>query len=101
MPAQKPPQPRTAWTRAAVDLLDDGAWHDYEDIIGVMRRTIPTEFAVHTLNDRGKRTDSLAADVGRGQRAVATEALRNLERGNHLERKVLRDGGVQLRRRWS
>lgn len=83
MTKAKKPQGRVPWTQKAIEILDDGKWHDRDEVLRACAPLVPTEYAekrykfYHTSVNRQDLTQRIA----QAKRYVAGHAMRNMQ--NH------------------
>jgi hypothetical protein len=98
----------TAWNRRVVMLLEDGQWHDHEEIVAAAMSSVPPGIALRTTeaarlnSNRGapkarvkKKTHSVL--VASGQRAKVIEGINSMMNGGRIERVENDNGSKRLR----
>jgi hypothetical protein len=98
----------TAWNRAVVMLLEDGQWHDQEEIIAAAMSTVPPGVALRTTEAarRNSNRDAPKARVKKkthsvlvasGQRSKVIEGINSMMNGGRIERVEDSGGSKRLR----
>jgi hypothetical protein len=98
----------TAWNRQIVMLLEDGQWHDQEEVIAATMPTVPPGVALRTVEQRRRNSRSVSPAsrvkkkthsvlVASGQRAKVVEGINSLMSGGRVERVGDPDGSERLR----
>lgn len=98
------PAPLSVWTRAIIDVLADGAWHDREELLAAAAAVVPPGVAARRAEqDRRERSGAPHRTRGHdqvvaiGARSVARGSLKGLDRSGTVERRRPEHGRVVYR----
>lgn len=85
------------WTATMMAVVEDGQWHDREEVLAAAIEVIPQERALEEIGERSM-TMTLEKRARAGARTVALQALQGRRRFGAVEVKKFDDGITYVRR---
>lgn len=84
--------PLAPWTRRVREILSDGEWHTYDELVAAAGPLVPPGRArrdaeKHRLRRSGVpvRVYQRVGELEVGRRSIVVRSIRQLERGRHVE----------------